>query len=301
MSNIIPFDSGSLPSYIKAVNVTDLNNDLAGGTGGFPVVSIKGKVFAIVRNGERNVLTKMVDGEAIPAPSIDAVLVKANKNNSKVFYARGYQEGAENTKPDCFSNDGIRPDASIEAPQAKQCATCPHNQWGSKIGDNGGKGKACQDTRRIAIATPDLINDPYLLRVPPASLKGLFEYTKMLQKRGVGYNMVVTRVGFDMEAPTPKLTFRAIGFLTDAAYQQVQDAAHSDIVADICGVSLEPAEPSVPAIASEPAPTPAPAPKAEAPASKPAPKAAPKPAPKAEPVEDIEVPNLNLSDLNFDD
>ena len=31
-----------------------------------------------------------------PATSIEVVLIKANKANSKVFYAKGYQEGAEN-------------------------------------------------------------------------------------------------------------------------------------------------------------------------------------------------------------
>jgi hypothetical protein len=198
-------------------------------------MSIKGKNFTVVRDGERTVLTKEVDGEKIAVPSIEVVLVKANKGTSKVFYMKGYQEGSEATKPDCFSNTGDRPDPSVAEPQAKSCALCPHNQWGSKIGDNGGKGKACQDSVRMAIATADLINDPYLLRVPPASIKSLGEYGKMLAKRGVGYNMVVTRIGFDMESPTPKLTFKPTGLLSDAGYAQVQEVAVSDVVQSILG------------------------------------------------------------------
>lgn len=316
MSNIIPFESGKVPAYLKALNAADLNSDLTSHAGtGFPVISIKGKVFAVVRDGERTTLTKQVDGEEIPAPSIDVVIVKANKQNSKVFYLKGYQDGAENQKPDCFSNTGTHPDASVENPQSKSCATCPHNQWGSKIGDNGGKGKACSDSVRLAVAQPDLINDPYLLRVPPATIKALGEYGKALAKRGVPYTAVVTKIGFDMESPTPKLTFRATGFLSDAAYAQAQEIAAGDVVAAILGsegaVAPEPdatadlkGEPSK-AAAKPAAPAPS---KAKvvtddeveaAVQAAPAAKAKAKPEPVA--VADVDVPNLNLDDLNFDD
>jgi hypothetical protein len=301
MSNIIPFDSGNLPSHFKSGGVVSVNSDLtAHAGGGFPVISIKGKVFAIVRDGERTVLPNPKDPES-PATSIEVVLVKANKGLSKVYYAKGYQEGAENTKPDCFSNDGSKPDASVEEPQSRSCAVCPHNQWGSKIGDNGGKGKACQDSVRMAIATPDLINDPYLLRVPPASIKSLGEYGKMLAKRGVGYSMVVTKIGFDMESPTPKLTFKPTGLLSDAAFAQVQEVVASDTVQSILGsegIAAAQADdvPDLPVVEL---------PKVEPVVEKPAVKAksahkVPTPAPVvAEP--EVAVADLNLDDLNFDD
>ena len=303
MSNIIPFDSGNLPAYLKAPNRVIANDDLTShaSAGGFPVMSIKGKNFTVVRDGDRTVLTKEVDGETMAVQSIDVVLVKANKGTSKVFYAKGYQEGGEATKPDCFSNFGDRPDPAVAAPQAKSCAVCPNNQWGSKIGDNGGKGKACQDSVRMAIATPDLINDPYLLRVPPASIKSLGEYGKMLAKRGVGYSMVVTKIGFDMESPTPKLTFKPTGLLSDAAFAQVQEGVASDTVQSILGsegVAAAQSDdvPDLPVVEL---------PKVEAVVEKPAVKAksahkVPTPAPVvAEP--EIAVTDLNLDDLNFDD
>jgi len=303
MSNIIPFDSGNLPAYLKAPNRVIANDDLTShaSAGGFPVMSIKGKNFTVVRDGDRTVLTKEVDGETMAVQSIDVVLVKANKGTSKVFYAKGYQEGGEATKPDCFSNFGDRPDPAVTAPQAKSCAVCPNNQWGSKIGDNGGKGKACQDSVRMAIATPDLINDPYLLRVPPASIKSLGEYGKMLAKRGVGYSMVVTKIGFDMESPTPKLTFKPTGLLSDAAFAQVQAVVASDTVQSILGsegVAAAQSDdvPDLPVVEL---------PKVEAVVEKPAVKAksahkVPTPVPVvAEP--EIAVTDLNLDDLNFDD
>lgn len=303
MSNIIPFDSSSLPAYLKAANRTRINDDLTSHAGtGFPIISIKGKVFAVVRDGERNVLPNPKDPDS-PATSIEVVLVKANKGTSKVFYAKGYQEGGENMKPDCFSNEGTKPDASVEVPQSKSCALCPHSQWGSKIGDGGGKGKACQDSVRMAIATPEMINDPYLLRVPPASIRSLGEYGKMLAKRGVGYNMVVTRIGFDMEAPTPKLTFRPTGLLDDATFGKVQEAIASDTVRSILGGAAA-AEIAESEEADLPAYTPPAEPVAEKPVvakppAAPKPKAVAKPAPVVE--SEVDIPDLNLDDLNFDD
>ena len=317
MSNIIPFDSGKVPAYLKSLNAADLNSDLTSHAGtGFPVISIKGKVFAVVRDGERTTLTKQVDGEEIPAPSIDVVIIKANKQNSKVFYLKGYQDGAENQKPDCFSNDGTKPDGSIENPQSKSCATCPHNQWGSKIGDNGGKGKACSDSVRLAVAQPDLLNDPYLLRVPPATIKALGEYGKALAKRGVPYTAVVTKIGFDMESPTPKLTFRATGFLSDAAYGEAQEVAAGDVVSAILGSegAVAAAEPDATADLKGEPPKAVTAPKTAAPSkskvvtdaevdnavkavTEKAAAAAAKPSANV----DVDVGGLNLDDLNFDD
>jgi len=291
MANIIPFDSGNVPAYLTNTT-SDFNSDLtAHASGGFPVISIKGKVFAVVRDGERKVLPNPKDPDS-PATSIDVVMLKANKGTSKVFYAKGYSEGSEGTKPDCFSNDGTKPDASIEAPQSRSCAVCKWNQWGSKVGDNGStKGKACQDSVRMAIATPNLVNDPYLLRVPPASIRSLGEYGQTLAKRNMPYNAVVTKIGFDMESPTPKLTFKAIGMLDEATFNQVQDVVAGDTVAQILGSGYvtEAVHTEAPAIA---------APVQEAPAPKPAAKKA---TPAAKPAEEVTIDGLNLDDLNFDD
>lgn len=291
MANIIAFESNTLPSYLAAVDPATLNDDLTSHAGGgFPVISIKGKTFAVVRDGERTVLTKVVDGEEIPAPSIDVVLLKANKTTSKVFYLKGYQEGAEAVKPDCFSNNGTTPDASVENPQAKSCATCPHNEWGSKIGDNGAtKGKACQDSVRMAVATPDQLNDPYLIRVPPASIRALGEYGAMLKKRGVGYNAVVTKVSFDMESPSPKLLFKPVGFLDEAGFRAAQDAIASDTVKNILGQGFTAVAAPKAALENNVAvDSPAAEPKAQVKKEAPAKK------------EEIKV-DLDLSDLNFDD
>ena len=298
--NIIPFDSGSgLPSFLKKVDIAALNSDLtAHAGGGFPVISIKGKVFAVVRDGERELQMNPKDPDSA-ATSLNVVLLKVNKGTSKVFYLKGYdKDSSEGQKPDCYSNDGVEPAADAQNKQAKKCATCAHNQWGSRISERGAtKGKACADAVRMAVAPAGQINDAMLLRIPPASIKAIGEYGQMLAKRGVGYNMVVTKVGFDLQAESPKLTFSAVGLLDDDGFNEVQAVAQSDIVASILGTNA--AVEFVPAVEVEEAPAPKAAPKVEAPAPKPEVKA--KPAAKAKPAPVEEDIDLELDGISFDD
>lgn len=309
--NIIPFDSGSkLPAFLKKVDVAALNADLTAHAGsGFPVISIKGKVFAVVRDGDREIQMNPKDPDSA-ATSLNVVLLKANKGTSKVFYIKGYdKDTSEGQKPDCYSNDGVEPAADAQNKQAKKCATCAHNQWGSRISEKGAtKGKACADAVRMAVAPAGQLNDAMLLRVPPASIKALGEYGQMLAKRGVGYNMVVTKVGFDLQAESPKLTFSAIGLLDDDGFAEVQEIAASDMVSNILGSSVvaapaaeEPAEEQAPAPVAKPKAKPVVEEPAEEEAPKPAakPKAAAKPAPKPAPVDDDM--DLDLDGISFDD
>ena len=310
--NIIPFDSGSnLPAFLKKVDIAALNSDLtAHAGGGFPVISIKGKVFAVVRDGDREIQMNPKDPDSA-ATSLNVVLLKANKGTSKVFYIKGYdKDSSEGQKPDCYSNDGVEPAGDAQNKQAKKCATCPHNQWGSRVSEKGAtKGKACADAVRMAVAPAGQINDAMLLRVPPASIKALGEYGQMLAKRGVGYNMVVTKVGFDLQAESPKLTFSAVGLLDDEGFAEVQEIAASDVVSNILGSSVVAAI-AAEAPAVEEAPAPVAKPKAkpvveeadeeeEAPKPVAKPKAAAKPAPKPAPVEDDM--DLDLDGISFDD
>lgn len=246
--NIIPFESKTLPTYLKSINKAALNDDLLSGSGGFPVISIKGKTFAVVRGGEREILPNPKDPDS-PATSIDVVILKANKGVSKVYYAKKYEEGSDD-KPTCYSLEGIAPEDDSQEKQSPKCAICKWNQWGSRISESGKKTKACADSKRIAVTTPDQLNEPYLLRVPPASLAGLTDYAQFLAKRGVKYNMVVSKISFDPAAPAPKLMFKAVGLLDDEGHAAVEEAIKLSIVDQIIG--------SVAAFEETPAPVPAP-------------------------------------------
>jgi len=278
MSNLVPFEAGGVPAHIARRFAEQAgNSDLSGGVGmGYPILSYKGKVWHVVQ-GENRTLIANEDGE--PRSSIEVVLLKSNPALSKIYYAGGYEEGA-NAKPDCYSNDSVAPASDAASPQATKCAICPHNQWGSRITEQGGKGKACSDSRRLAVAPVGDLESPMLLRVPAGSLKELAAYAEMLNKRKTPYNAVLTKVGFDHTVAHQKFTFKALGYLTDEQYDTVEQVVDRDVIGAITGTNggaSAPAEveddiPGTPparavAAAAKPAPAPEPAP---APAAKPA-------------------------------
>lgn len=302
--NIIPFDSGksNLPAFLREAKTAGLNSDLIAHAGtGFPAISIKGKRFTVVRDGEKTVLMNPLDPDS-PATSMEVVLLKANKGVSKVFYLKGYDpETSEGQKPDCYSNDGVAPAADAQTPQSKKCVTCPHNQWGSRVTERGAsKGKACNDSVRLAVAPGGQINDPMLLRVPPASIRNLGEYGLLLAKRGVDYNMVLTKVSFDLQAESPKLVFKPIGYLDDAGFAEAQEIVNSSIVHSILGASQPAVAPDVTEAEADDAPKSAP-PKAAVAEKTAEPKAAPKPKATPKPAAQEDEPDLDLDGISFDD
>jgi hypothetical protein len=149
----------------------------------------------------------------------------------------------------------------------------------------------------MAVAPAGQLNDAMLLRLPPASIKAIGEYGQMLAKRGVEAHMVVTKVGFDLQAESPKLTFSAVGLLDDEGFAEVQEMRRADIVASILGNNPIAGE-FTPAVEVEEAPAPKAAPKEEAPAPKAEVKAKPAKA-KPAPVEDDL--DLDLDGISFDD
>lgn len=227
MSNdMVAIKASKLPAHLQGKTKATNIFAAAVSAGGFPVVSIKGKVFHVQRGDERKLITKP-DADDEPAASLEVVIVSANPNRSKVFYDSGYEEGST-AKPTCYSNDGIAPAGDSEEPQAKKCATCPHNQWGSRITDSGGKGKACADSMRLAIAPAGQLNDPMLLRVPAASLKTLGQYGEQLAKRGVAPMHVITKIGFDYNVAHPALTFKAVRFVEADELAEVEETQREE-------------------------------------------------------------------------
>jgi len=265
MSALIPFESAGLPAYMT--EAPDRIAELAAGGIGFPVLSYKGKVWSIKRSGEKTTIMRPDDDET-PAATLDVVILRAGQGVSKVFYSTRYTDGNDDA-PACFSNDGIRPDPSAEEKQSDTCATCPHNVFGTAVGEDGsGKGKRCGDFKRLAVAAASSLEDPLLLRIPPASLRNLTEYSKMLATRNVrDYAVVVTRLSFDHDAATPKVKFKPIGFLAEAQYKVSKGMYDDPVVQEIVGLLNKPVAQPAPAEpidddVDEPAPAPAPAKKA---------------------------------------
>lgn len=254
-----------------------LENDLAAGVqGGYGHIGYKGKVWAIRYRGEDTPLLR-ADGDG-PMNSIELVVLAASKSISKIFYESGFVEGSS-APPDCFSTNGVTPDPGSAKKQCSTCAACPKNAWGSHITPAGKQGKACRDSRRVAVAPlGDVKNEAYggamLMRIPAASLQDLANYGNKLSSMGYQYYAVGTRVAFDPNEAYPKFVFSPIRVLTDAEADMVIEHRNSPQVARILS---EGSEVSAPAAASPPLQFEQPP--ATQPAPAPQPVSAPQPAP----------------------
>lgn len=237
MSSIIPFaETGLAATRPQYKRVLQVNKEIAVAAQ-FPTLSIEGKVFTMVRDNERKVLMKPDDPEET-VQSVTMAIIRIN-DKAKVYYAKAFsKDNSDGARPDCTSLDGVRPLPSSPNKQAEHCALCPHNQWGSRISeDNTGKGKACSDKPRMAVADPRFMDQPFLLRVPPASIKGMKDdLIKASTARSAEYNQMAVRIGFDREAPSPKLTFKLVGWLTPEVYEKAVEMHDSEIVRAICGL-----------------------------------------------------------------
>jgi hypothetical protein len=289
MSNIVPFDS-AVPAHLanRVGKPSALAASVSGGISlgaDYARISIKGGRFRIVEDGAETVL---------PETTLSVVIVGANPRLSKAWYAAAWNKDTEATGPDCYTHEGTRPAADSPNPQNDLCASCPQNAWGSKVTDNGTKIKACADSKRLAIvASEDPSGTKYLLNVTAAALKGLNQYQKELQMRGIAPEIVRTIVSFDTNASFPKLTFGFGGFLS------AEDQAVVDTLFDSEGgrkrkgekggdtettpAVTQPAEPVAQPAPAQPDPAPEPAPEPATVSTFGKPKAETKPAPEPEP------------------
>jgi hypothetical protein len=100
--------------------------------------------------------------------------------------------------PGCFAvgpePTSLVPTSNSPNRQADTCAVCPNNQFGS-----AGKGKACKNTRLLAIKPIDADDDNiYVLSVPPTSIKAFDGYVHTLAgKHRLPPVGVVTKVTLD--------------------------------------------------------------------------------------------------------
>lgn len=237
-TQVVPFNENTLPAHLAQAGGSDLNAMAAAfASVAFPSISIKGKVFHIIRNDEKTLITRPKANPNDPTePASNVEVAILNIQRAKSYYEDSYVEGTE-AKPTCFSNDGVKPDAGIENKPAATCELCPHNVWGSGRNDKGEatKGKACSDVQRMAVASPSNLDDAFLMRVPPASLKGLAETAKQLSGRNIPLNGVVMRISFDTDAASPMLVFKPVGYLDATGFAKAQALQNSDLVMAIVG------------------------------------------------------------------
>jgi hypothetical protein len=201
--------------------LAQINADATGGIslGSVPaIVAAKGR-FTVKENGGETIC-KFPSGhsaEGQPIGVLSCVILRGNPALQKAWYAAAFTPGQEPQSPDCFSTDGVRPDASARSKQCESCAGCTQNTFGSGKNQDGtpSKGKACADRKFLAVYAQ---NGVYRFAVPPASLGAFVAYAKQLDARGIHLPTVITAIGFD-EADDYKLSFAFGGMLDPKALQ----------------------------------------------------------------------------------
>jgi hypothetical protein len=228
MTNIALFNPSNAPSFARNHELSETAKALTGGGVGNSSqrISIKGGVFRLLAGGK--------EIASIDERFLDVIIVKAAPKVSRIFYAKSY-DGDNITGPDCWSNDGERPDASAENKQGTTCMSCPQNIAGSGQGNS----RACRYQQRLAVVLENNIEGDILqLTLPATSVFGkedgdkrplqAFARNLALQNPPISPEMIVTRMKFDTKAEAPKLHFAPSRWLTDEEYAIVKTQGDSD-------------------------------------------------------------------------
>lgn len=168
---------------------------------------------------------KLIGNEGI---RFDAVILKELPVN--LFYKTKFDPQSP-TPPDCFSQGGYAPDASVAFKEAATCGECPHNQYGSGKDETGkpSKGKACANTRRLVLKVEG-VDLPVLLALPPTSTKTFNQFLKELTGLKVAYSGIVTEFSFDSSVQYPKPIMKAKRVLTADEWTAVKEQRSSTAV-----------------------------------------------------------------------
>lgn len=163
-------------------------------------------------------------------PKFEAVILY--QSAAKAYWATPFGGESASVVPDCASHDGVKPSAQYNDLQADNCAECPHNRFGTGIDADGNKtrGKACRDVKRVVLLKTDDTDVPYLLTLPPTSLRSFDDYMVHLRKEKRPYWSVVTDLSLVTETNNsgikyPKAIFSSAGYINHAeTLQKIKDS-----------------------------------------------------------------------------
>jgi hypothetical protein len=157
----------------------------SGGGSGSNRISIKGKMFTLP------------DGTTDEGP-MSAIILDWRFQRA---YFPGIYNSSDPQPPVCSASDKVEgnlaPKDTVDSKQSDDgCEPCEKNQWGTAQNGNG-RGKACKNTIMLAIlpANPTEGMSPWLLELPPTSLKPFLSYVKNIQNKG---GMIPAQVTTDL-------------------------------------------------------------------------------------------------------
>jgi len=115
--------------------------------------------FISFKSGRLNIGDQVMPGDKIECIVVDYLL--HNK-----YFNTPYNPKVQSS-PGCYAfareEENMEPSDGAEDPQADHCAECPMNEWESA--GNGGRGKACTNSRRLWVLPASVVNGPDKVRV----------------------------------------------------------------------------------------------------------------------------------------
>lgn len=152
-------------------------------------------------------------GSPVKGNTLDVIVVDSVLENC--YYADRFDP--ENpAPPSCYAfgrvEDELAPHADCSDPQAVRCCECPNNEFGTA---SEGKGKACKNTRRLAVIPAAPLEEEALrksevayMKLPVTSVKGWATYVRGLSVlENLPPLAVVSTVS---TVPDPKSQFKVV-------------------------------------------------------------------------------------------
>jgi hypothetical protein len=198
-----------VPDYLKqhAGVADDSTASMASASNSVPRVSLRGRTFRFMENGEE--VFKSNEPVKVIILGVDPPAGRM----IKTFYDKAYQSGSKEP-PTCGSDDGIAPAPWVTKKQSARCDSCPKNAFGSATSPSGKATKACRDSKRLwLVRENDKTGTLFGLTATVSSLKALSEYGRKLKANNIPLPLAITQLSM-VDAEYPQLEFQCVGFVT---------------------------------------------------------------------------------------
>lgn len=219
-----------------------------------PSLSYEGKAWTISVEGNKHRIEREVDGEMVAVPVMRVIVLDYAKRRGRAYYPGSY-DPSKVQQPECWSDDGITPDASVKEPQHSKCDGCPMAIKGSKM--DGDKARvACSQHRMVAVVPANKLDfTPLRLKLaitsdwddqsPDLEAERWFSFQKyldFLKANRVPHTAgLVTKMKFDPNVQYPKVIFSPERPVTAEELEAIKPVVKSEEVQKLLSGTWTPA------------------------------------------------------------
>jgi hypothetical protein len=157
--------------------------------------------IAIPAGGGKTWTVETIDGEK-ELKDLDGIIVYTQL--TRAYWSVPYEDSGGGSPPDCVSYDGL----TGYGDPGGACMECPLAEWGSGKSE---RSQACQQRRPIFLVRPDEAL-PYVISIPPTSIKAAKQYLLKLASNGLMHYDRVTRLTLVPDKNADGIKFSKVHF-----------------------------------------------------------------------------------------